>query len=186
MEPTDSWTAIIQQPLFSHSSDAIMLLDSNGLMLHFNDECSRLLGVHSAEWLHHSFAPLLEVDDGDSFLSYFKGALRGFPSNMEVEFSHPSIQSLQLRLRLIPVEANGEQFVFLVMRDVTDQKRSLQLIEHMAYHDTLTGLPNRTMFQIQLTQTIAASYNKSTEPLFAILLINLDRFQIVSDSLGHN
>jgi diguanylate cyclase (GGDEF)-like protein len=105
---------------------------------------------------------------------------------MEVDFSNPGGHTLQLSLRLIPVETSGEQFVYLVMRDVTDQKRALQLIEHMAYHDTLTGLPNRTMFQIQLTRMIAASYNKSTEQHFAILLINIDRFQIVSDSLGHN
>jgi PAS domain-containing protein len=45
MEPSESWTALIQQPLFLQSGDAIMLLDSNGIIVQFNSECGRLLGV---------------------------------------------------------------------------------------------------------------------------------------------
>ncbi|NHN30641.1 GGDEF domain-containing phosphodiesterase [Paenibacillus agricola] len=186
MEPSELWTSLIQQPLFLHSGDAMLLLDENGNVVQFNEESSRLLGIQIVEMLSHPFKLLLKPDDGNSFMSHLQGALRGLSSNMEVDFSQSSGQSLQLSLRLIPVESSGGKFVYLVLRDITDLKRALQLIEHMAYHDTLTGLPNRTMFQIQLTQLIAASFNKSVEQHFAVLLIDLDRFHIVSDSLGHN
>jgi diguanylate cyclase (GGDEF)-like protein/PAS domain S-box-containing protein len=186
MEHTESWTPLIWQPLFMLSGDAIVLLNSKGYIIKLNTECSRLSGIHTEQWLERSFESLLETDESHSFSNHFKGALRGLASNLEVDFSHHSLHPMQLNLRLIPVDASGQQFIYVVLKDVSEQKRALQLIEHMAYHDTLTGLPNRTMFQIQLTQTISASYNNAMTDKFAILLINLDRFQIVSDSLGHN
>jgi diguanylate cyclase (GGDEF)-like protein/PAS domain S-box-containing protein len=67
--------------------------------------------------------------------------------------------------------------------EITERKLSEQRIHHIAHHDVLTGLPNRVLLQDRLTQA-AAYANRSGNPLW-VLLIDLDRFKFVNDSLGH-
>ena len=70
-----------------------------------------------------------------------------------------------------------------MIRDITERKRTEQQLNYMATHDILTGLPNRLMFNQLLNQAIrSASRNKR---LLAVLFIDLDRFKIINDSLGH-
>ncbi|HEV2287089.1 MAG TPA: EAL domain-containing protein [Steroidobacteraceae bacterium] len=70
---------------------------------------------------------------------------------------------------------------------VTDRTRGLEAanrkLRHLASHDALTGLPNRLLLDDRITQTIAQSDRQSHE--FALLVIDLDRFKIINDSLGH-
>jgi diguanylate cyclase (GGDEF)-like protein len=66
--------------------------------------------------------------------------------------------------------------------DVTERRRGEARIIHMAHHDALTGLPNRTLFQVRLEEALARS--RRGEP-FAVLYLDLDRFKAVNDTLGH-
>jgi len=70
---------------------------------------------------------------------------------------------------------------------VTDRTRGLEAanrkLRHLASHDALTGLPNRLLLDDRITQTIAQSDRQSHE--FALLVIDLDRFKVINDSLGH-
>ena len=67
--------------------------------------------------------------------------------------------------------------------EITERKLAEQRIQHIAHHDALTGLPNRVLLQDRLTQAVAYS-NRSGHPLW-VLLIDLDRFKFVNDTLGH-
>ncbi len=67
--------------------------------------------------------------------------------------------------------------------EITERKLAEQRIEHIAHHDALTGLPNRVLLQDRLAQAVAYA-NRSGHPLW-VLLIDLDRFKFVNDSLGH-
>lgn len=70
-----------------------------------------------------------------------------------------------------------------VIRDITERKRMEQELSHMATHDALTGLPNRLMFGQLLGHAILSAKRNHTQ--VAIFFIDLDRFKIVNDSLGH-
>ena len=70
-----------------------------------------------------------------------------------------------------------------VIQDVTERKAQEARIEHLAYHDSLTGLPNRAMLMDRLGQ--ALSQAQRLDQQVAVLFIDLDRFKIVNDSLGH-
>jgi len=70
-----------------------------------------------------------------------------------------------------------------VIRDITERKRIEQELNYMATHDTLTGLPNRLMFNQLLNQAILSS--KRHKKQLAVFFIDLDRFKIINDTLGH-
>lgn len=68
--------------------------------------------------------------------------------------------------------------------DTHDRKRAQQQLQHDALHDALTGLPNRVLFMDRLEQALRSSQRQQA-PRFAVLYIDLDRFKIINDSLGH-
>jgi diguanylate cyclase (GGDEF)-like protein/PAS domain S-box-containing protein len=71
-----------------------------------------------------------------------------------------------------------------ISRDVTDKKRAEAQIEHMAYHDALTGLPNRVLLMDRIGKAIAAAQKNGTSVV--VVFVDLDRFKVVNDTLGHS
>ncbi|HUJ19066.1 MAG TPA: diguanylate cyclase [Nitrospirota bacterium] len=77
----------------------------------------------------------------------------------------------------------GKQAVQTIFRDITDRKRIEQRLEQLALYDTLTGLPNRTLFYDRMNQLLALA--KRNDYVLALLYVDLDRFKEVNDRRGH-
>jgi diguanylate cyclase (GGDEF)-like protein/PAS domain S-box-containing protein len=77
-----------------------------------------------------------------------------------------------------------EDGVVAIVRDITERKQAEERIYHMAHHDDLTGLPNRSLIRDRLDQAIAQAARKGR--CVAVAFIDLDSFKLVNDGLGHN
>src|SRR3972149_2230692 len=70
-----------------------------------------------------------------------------------------------------------------LLEEITERKRAEETIRHRAYHDALTGLPNRTLFVDHLSLALAQA--RRTGRMMAVMFIDLDRFKLVNDTAGH-
>ncbi len=81
------------------------------------------------------------------------------------------------------IKAPGKHNVAILFRDITEQKSYEKQLKHLATHDDLTGLANRALLLDRLAQSI--HYARRSSRLVAVLLLDLDRFKVINDSLGH-
>ncbi|OXM87819.1 EAL domain-containing protein [Paenibacillus rigui] len=182
----DGMYTLSSHPLFEQSPDALLLLNRKGIIVHTNNAFQKLLGSELESIKHCTLEQLLEQESRPAFQHSFHHALTGENDQAQAVIQRRHGQRLQLELRMIPANTQEERMVYVILKDMTEQKVAAQMIEHMAYYDTLTGLPNRTLFQIQLTQELAAANSGERTAPFAIMMIGLDRFQLVNDSFGHS
>ena len=90
----------------------------------------------------------------------------------------------------ISVEVAAKKIVYrgrgcevLVIRDLTERKRAEEMIEHLAHHDVLTDLPNRSLFDTRIRQALQVAHRKRGQ--VAVFCLDLDRFKAVNDIFGH-
>nr|WP_295786030.1 EAL domain-containing protein [Rhodoferax sp.] len=83
-----------------------------------------------------------------------------------------------------PISRNGRPMLFSIIHDITDRKQALEKIEELAFFDTLTHLPNRTLLLDRLKQAMTIGNRNST--FGAVLFIDLDQFKTLNDTFGHD
>jgi len=92
-------------------------------------------------------------------------------------------ESREVELLLRPLAWRGAELRILAVRDISERKEAAERIAHLAFHDSLTGLPNRAVFADHLERTVARAAD-SDEPV-AVLCVDLDGFKAVNDLYGH-
>jgi len=103
---------------------------------------------------------------------------------LESRHRHRDGGVFQVELQIGAIEIAGRQHLLSLARDVTERRELQNYVEHLAFHDPLTDLPNREMFNRHLSHALvqARRYHKR----LALLFIGLDHFKNVNDTLGHH
>jgi len=106
--------------------------------------------------------------------------------NYEVEHDFVTIgrRTLLLNARQIEWEVGKERIILLAIEDITERKKYEEKIQQMAFHDSLTGLPNRKLFSDRLGIVLAQA--KRNKKKVGIVMLDLDNFKDVNDTLGHD
>ena len=89
---------------------------------------------------------------------------------------------IPVEIVVTPLDYDGQRVLILTIRDITVRKQTEETLRNLAYLDPLTGLPNRLLFHDRLVQAMERA--RRTRQLLAILLVDLDRFKLINDSLG--
>jgi diguanylate cyclase (GGDEF)-like protein/PAS domain S-box-containing protein len=130
-----------------------------------------------------------EVIGDDAFRdveSHYEQVLQGQPSEYQRLRKLANGRSRYVEIKLMPNVADDGRIMgcYAVTTDITEQKQAEERIQHLAHHDSLTGLPNRLLFNDRLAQSISLARRDSGR--FALLYLDLDKFKPVNDTLGHN
>jgi diguanylate cyclase (GGDEF)-like protein/PAS domain S-box-containing protein len=133
----------------------------------------------------HSYLDAVHPDDRDRVLLSFDNWTDG-SYDEQYRIMQPNGDLRWVRSRGFPIRDAAGQVIQLAgfTEDITEQKRNEEHLIHEAFHDALTELPNRALFLDRLHQAMERSRRRDG-PHFAVLFVDLDRFKVINDSLGH-
>jgi diguanylate cyclase (GGDEF)-like protein/PAS domain S-box-containing protein len=167
------------------SPDGI-LVQSENKVVYVNSACIKMFGAATAAQLIGR--PVLDFIHPDN-REDVEERIRSLPKE---DSPAPMVERKAFRIdgTAINVEATGAAFVYrgkpaviMVLRDITQRKKSEEQLAYLAQYDSLTGLPNRNLFRDRLSLAMARA--KRSGQMFALMQLDLDRFKEINDSLGH-
>ncbi len=160
-----------------HSKGKIVFINHSGLQIIGAQKEEEMIGRNILDFVHPDYREVV---------------MERAQKMYKAEVVSPLIEEKFIRLdgSIIDVEVaaagfhfQNEPAVLVVVRDITERKKDENLILHLAYHDSVTGLPNRILFhdRIELAMAQAKRYQQK----LAVMFLDLDKFKHINDTLGH-
>jgi diguanylate cyclase (GGDEF)-like protein/PAS domain S-box-containing protein len=172
---------------FDHAA-GMALVAPDGRWLEVNQSLCEMLGYEERELLGLTLGAVAHPDDLGAVLINIDRLVKDKSATFQVEqrFLHKRGNTVWTLLSVSVVTASGDHSAHLIFQaqDITDRKRAEERLVHDALHDALTGLPNRVLFMDHLKHAVERS-RRNKGFYFTVLFLDLDRFKIINDSLGH-
>ncbi len=173
---------------FDFAAIGMALVAESGKWLQVNHSLSQLVGFTEDEMLATDFQSLTHTDDLPAALAGVRGLLQGTSQTFQMEkrYRHHDGHAVWVLWSVSQATDARTQAVHLIfqIQDITDRKRAEERLQHDAFHDALTGLPNRALFIDHLKMAMKRT-TRNAQYQYAVLFLDLDRFKVINDSLGH-
>jgi diguanylate cyclase (GGDEF)-like protein/PAS domain S-box-containing protein len=171
--------------LYHLSPAAIVMLDKKMMMKEANPGALRLLGFSNEEELKGLPLSKFIIESERTVVeeAYAASFPREAWRNRELTIMDRQGQKRAILVDTETMSESEDGFVLAVIRDITQQKEEARLVHFLAHHDALTKLPNRYHFNRELEASLEAV--KSSKELLGVMLIDLDRFKLINDTIGH-
>ena len=176
---------------FTHAAIGMAIVQPAGTVLQVNQALSDLLGRPEAALLGQPFSDLLHVGDAAQFQrraheSGLAGGGPGLPFSMQLRCMAVDGGELWVALHCSRFDdpGGGGQHLIFQLHDITSRHLAESRLQHIAYHDSLTDLANRACFHERLQAAVDGA-RADAGHRYAVMFLDLDRFKIVNDSLGH-
>ena len=173
---------------FEHAAIGMAVLSAKGNLLWVNRSLCDFLGYAESELMYSSLKAVTHKDDLVTALAGLKSMLKRKSDFLQMEVRHQRRGGEQVwalwNVARFTDARDDETYLILQLQDITERKQSEEQLRHDAFHDPLTGLPNRALFADHVKLTIARAKRVPTRR-FAVLFCDLDRFKVINDSLGH-
>ena len=167
--------------VFAAIPDQLFHLDSEGRVISYKLGQSSYHYLKSEKLINQHIKDVLDIEVVEKFEVSIKQVLEQLSGkNFEFVIYHDR-KIYYYEVRMMPVKS---QEVIALIRDVTERKLAEEQIAFLAYHDSLTALPNSRLFKDRLEHAISQA--ERNNKILAIMFLDLDRFKLINDTMGHS
>lgn len=172
--------------VLENAVEGISRLDTQGRFITVNKAYADKVGYQPEEMLGMDWQATVYPEERENTFAAYQYMLTNGKVEVETRGVRKDGSVFYQHLVMISAYDKQQQFSghYCFMKDVSERKQTESQLWHQACHDALTGLPNRTLFIERLDRAIKRT-KRQEDYLFAVLFLDLDRFKVVNDSLGH-
>ena len=181
--------ASLMNGIIESALDCILAIDNEGRILQFNPAAEVMFGRSRESVLGKSMSELIipprfRAAHRRAFAHYLatgEGAIVG--KRLELAAMRPDGTEFPIELAITAITSQAIPMFVGHIRDISERKKAEERLTYLAHYDALTGLPNRNLFQEQLS--LASGRAKRSGQMLALMFLDLDRFKEINDTLGH-